>query len=146
VCFDPRACRLTLLVSSTVAILQNDGLDPQPLPDLGRASALKISFHVGGREKTLTVSEKAELAPLLASLTIKQVDKDRVADARASCTLEFALPNEKRVRLYFPGEPDALQGRGESYGYVWIDKKFFEKLTEYVPKKEGRQINLLRNN
>jgi hypothetical protein len=107
------------------------------------AKSLKIEYRVKGQNRSLTVSDAKEVKEILDTISVQDTD-DRAPGWIVFNTVTFNLPEDKEIRVFL-AKPQILD-RPDT-GLIYLkDTNFYEKINEILSKKEGKKIDVLKNN
>jgi hypothetical protein len=110
--------------------------------DLKRATAVKINYVANGKQKSLAVTDPAELSDLLDSLEIKDTNGGWWQSGSAG-SVDFTLRDGTVAHVLVDS---ANQLNRQEWGQITVTDKFYRKVNSLATKAEGRPIDILNRN
>jgi len=108
------------------------------------AKKIKIEYTVQGKKVPLDIEDDKQVKEIVSSIHIEETEEGPQVGLKPKCTVEFTMPDKTVIKTMFvkAGHIDR-----SLWGQIRLkDTKYYEKINEMVSKKEGRTIDVLKDN
>jgi hypothetical protein len=112
--------------------------------DLSKAKTLKIIYTLKRERKSLTIDDEKQIRQIISTIDVESTDKGIFLFSQRFGIVEITVSDDKTEKLYFD-RPAQIE-RAE-FGQLYLkDDKFYKKINEILSKKEGREMDVLKDN
>src|SRR5262249_16736486 len=111
--------------------------------ELHKTESIKITYTVTDHQNVLTVSDAKKVKEIVEFLQIKGGEKGLHFGIEAFGTVTFTLKGGAESKLFFVDEKTL---EGEDGRIDLKDKRFYDKINKILSDKEGRKIDILKDN
>lgn len=108
------------------------------------AKKISIEYTVQGEKNTLSLEDAKQVKEIVSAMHIQQTEEGPQVGLKPKCRVEFTMMDKTIIRIMFV-KPSQLD-RSFS-GQVYLkDTDFYDKINEIASKKEGKKIDVLKDN
>jgi len=135
---------LLMILGLAVAVFAVGCKTKASLADLKQARALRITYNIQtAAPKEVLIDDKDEVKKIMEKFRIRETREGAFAGLGPSCSVDFLLRDESEWHAIFVG-PEQIEPKG--FGQVYLDRAFYDCLSEIVSKRVGTPIELLKTN
>jgi hypothetical protein len=108
------------------------------------AKNISIEYTLQGKKNTLTVEDAKQVKEIVSAMHIQQMEEGPQVGLKPKCTVGFTMTDKTTIRIMFV---KASQLERSFWGPIYLnDTDFYDKINEVVSKKEGKKIDVLKDN
>jgi hypothetical protein len=109
-----------------------------------KAKTISIEYTVQGKKSNVIIEDGKEIKEIVSTIHVEQMEEGPQVGLKPKCTVEFMMADKTTIKIMFV---KAGQLDRSFWGQIYLkDAEFYNKINEVVSKKEGKKIDVLKDN
>jgi hypothetical protein len=109
-----------------------------------KTKKISIEYTVQGQKNTVVIEDAKEIKEILSTIHVEETKEGPQVGLKPKCRVEFTTADKTTIKTMFV---KAAHLDRSFWGQIYLkDADFYDKINEIASKKEGRKIDVLKDN